>query len=61
MEIYKVTNKLNGKCYIGKTIYNLEERKKEKRRIRQICLPSLGSILFRLVYVGVVQLVSALG
>ena len=27
MEIYKVTNKLNGKCYIGKTIYNLKERK----------------------------------
>ena len=34
MEIYKVTNKLNGKCYIGKTIYNLEERKKGHLKVR---------------------------
>lgn len=26
--IYKVTNKINGKVYIGKTIYNLEKRRK---------------------------------
>lgn len=26
--IYKVTNKINGKIYIGKT-YNLEKRKKQ--------------------------------
>lgn len=29
MIIYKVTNLINGKCYIGKTIYSLQHRMKE--------------------------------
>ena len=36
MEIYKVTNKVNGKCYIGKTIYNLEYRKKGHLKVKNI-------------------------
>lgn len=28
MVIYKITNKINGKCYIGKTIQNFEQYKK---------------------------------
>lgn len=34
MEIYKVTNLVNGKCYIGKTVYNLEHRKKQHLNAR---------------------------
>ena len=34
MEVYKVTNKLNGKSYIGKTIYDLETRKKGHLKVR---------------------------
>lgn len=29
MIIYKVTNKINGNCYIGKTVQNLEKRKND--------------------------------
>ena len=29
MLIYKITNKINNKCYIGQTIKNAEERWKE--------------------------------
>ena len=36
MEIYKVTNKVNGKCYIGKTVYNLEHRKKGHLKVKNI-------------------------
>ena len=30
--IYKATNKINGKCYIGQTVRSLEKRKKEHKR-----------------------------
>ena len=29
MLIYKITNKINNKCYIGQTIKSPEERQKE--------------------------------
>lgn len=27
--IYKIVNKINGKCYIGKTMFTIQERWKE--------------------------------
>ena len=32
MLIYKITNKINNKCYIGQTIKTAEERWKEHKR-----------------------------
>lgn len=32
MLIYKITNQVNGKCYIGQTIKSAEERWKEHRQ-----------------------------
>jgi group I intron endonuclease len=36
--IYKITNKINNKCYIGQTILNLFVRWKQHKRISSNCL-----------------------
>ena len=48
--IYKATNQINGKCYIGKTIQKLEERKSDhikvskKLKKKSECIENEGSI-----------------
>lgn len=46
MYIYLITNKINGKCYVGRTIKSIDKRFKEHCSVNSCCIKLRNAIQF---------------